>query len=198
MQRVLARTRFLEMFARESYHTCTADSTENTPTRPARGMAPLSVLRPWLLLRRHPRTPSLPGLQGRTVATHSTLESTHGPGTAWYARAWGGAAVTTFSTDPAEIQHYFDLLFPDAPPNAYVVLSGLSQGKLLSRWLSPSQIPQICGPLATQATHSDMYINLGLRHPDCTPRPETRGDNEDVYAIGGLWVDCDHNGGPHS
>jgi putative DNA primase/helicase len=43
-----------------------------------------------------------------------------------------------------------------------------------------------------------MYVGVGLRHPDCTPTPDIRGASEDVYALGGLWIELDHSAGVHA
>jgi putative DNA primase/helicase len=44
----------------------------------------------------------------------------------------------------------------------------------------------------------EVYINLGVRHPGCTPHPRKRGTADEVYALPGLLIDLDHAGGTHS
>jgi putative DNA primase/helicase len=108
------------------------------------------------------------------------------------------------STDPAEVQRYFDLLFPDPPPDASVVVSWPEQKRLESRWnnfsgwLSNARLPEFCRRLARKAARCNIYIGVGLRHPDCKPDPHTRGSSVDIYALPGLWVELDHSAGVHA
>ena len=97
-----------------------------------------------------------------------------------------------------EVQAYFDTLYHDIPEDAYHVASWRSRpdAPLKHKWMRAAQVnPE---GIANFAQKADIWLGIGLRHPDCTPQDDARGTNEDVYAIPGLWVDLDHKGGTHT
>src|SRR5881397_2807160 len=103
-------------------------------------------------------------------------------------------------TDPVtEIQRYLELLFPDPPPNAYLVVSWINGRKQwCNTWFRSTNVTLTVKYLGKKLQPFNAYVGLGLRHPDCTPAPGTRGESHDIYAIGGLWVELDHNQGVHA
>ena len=97
------------------------------------------------------------------------------------------------------LQGYLALLFPDPPPNAWLVVSWLdTQRQWRSAWFRTHEIAAAGERILALSARRDVYIGLGLRHPHCRPGTGTRGTSDDVYAIGGLWIEFDHNGGVHA
>lgn len=111
----------------------------------------------------------------------------------------GSSATSTPAIDTIEIGHYLGLLFPDPPADAWLVVSWVDSARqFLSQWFRSPETDQAIQFLGSQAPRHDVYIALGLRHPDCTPEPATRGTSDQVYAISGLWIEFDHNAGAHA
>jgi replicative DNA helicase len=105
--------------------------------------------------------------------------------------------MTTPQIEAQEAQHYLDLLFPDPPPDTWLVVSWLvAPHDFRSQWFRMAQVGGAARFIVQQAQQCDIYVGLGLRHPQCVP--QGRGSCEDVYVIGGLWFEADHNGGVHS
>lgn len=101
--------------------------------------------------------------------------------------------------DAQAVQRYLDLLYPDAPQDAWLVVSWLvAKDDFRSQWFRAAQTGDAARFILKQAQHYNVYLGLGVRHPDCTPTPGTRGESPDVYAIGGLWIEFDHNAGVHA
>ena len=101
--------------------------------------------------------------------------------------------------DAIEISHYLELLFPDPPAEAWLVVSWPDGSRqLLSRWFRSPEKDQAVRFLARQARRTNMYVGLGLRHPACAADEHSRGTSEEVYAIGGLWIEFDHSKGVHT
>jgi hypothetical protein len=88
-----------------------------------------------------------------------------------------------------------DWFWPDAPANAFLVLSWKHQGDFCSRWFRMADLAAFLVALFRKARVTDTYVGMGLRHPHC--QPIGRGTSEDVYAIGALWIECDHTAGIH-
>jgi hypothetical protein len=88
-----------------------------------------------------------------------------------------------------------DWFWPDVPANAFLVLSWKHQGDFCSRWFRMADLAAFLVALFRKARVTDTYVGMGLRHPHC--QPIGRGTSEDVYAIGALWIECDHTAGIH-
>jgi hypothetical protein len=105
----------------------------------------------------------------------------------------------------AETAHFFDLLYPDAPSDAWLVVSwpdheSPAQGTppMISRWYRMRDRSRAERRMAHGADQHDLYFGVGLRAPSCQPRTTARGKNLDVMAIPGLWIEFDHQGGVHT
>lgn len=99
----------------------------------------------------------------------------------------------------AEVQRYLERLYPDPPLDAWLVISSLvSQDHFRSQWFTIAQADDAARYIVAQAQRYNVYVGLGLRHPNCTAEPGTRGESKDVYALGGLWIEFDHNAGVHA
>ena len=104
-----------------------------------------------------------------------------------------------------EAAHFFDLLYPDAPNDAWLVVSwpdheSPAQGAapMISRWSRMRNRSSVERRIATGADQHDLYFGVGLRHPSCEPRKTARGKNSDVMAIPGLWIEFDRQDGVHT
>ncbi len=97
-----------------------------------------------------------------------------------------------------DVQQYLELLYPDAPPDAWLVVSWIAaQGPWCSRWFRITQ-SEDAAAFISQVQGYNVYTGIGLRHPDCTPAADKRGESAEVYALPGLWIEFDHNAGVHS
>jgi hypothetical protein len=99
----------------------------------------------------------------------------------------------------AKTAHFFDLLYPDAPSDAWLVVSwpdheSTAQGAppMTSRWSRMHDRLRAERRIANRADQHDLYFGVGLRAPSCEPRTAARGKNPDVMAIPGLWIEFDH------
>src|SRR5262245_38489484 len=95
-------------------------------------------------------------------------------------------------TSLLETQRYFDLLYPDAPDEAYLVVSWRTprqDAPMQHQWVRCADMQNLARGIARYAPRADIYIGLGLRHPTCTPQKDTRGKSGDVYALPGLWIE---------
>jgi len=99
-------------------------------------------------------------------------------------------------TDTTQIRQGVDWFWPDAPADAYLVLSYKHQGDFCSLWFRVADLAAFLATLLRKARITDTYVGMGLRHSAC--QPTGRGTSNDVYAIGSLWIECDHNAGVHS
>ena len=107
--------------------------------------------------------------------------------------------MSTPQTDSQEVQRYIEMLYPDPPLDAWLVVSWLvSKDDFRSQWFRVAQRDDAARFIVQQAQHSNVYLGLGLRHPDCSADPGTRGTSQDVLAIGGVWIELDHNAGVHA
>lgn len=94
---------------------------------------------------------------------------------------------------------YLALLFPDAPDDAWLVVSWLQgPNDFRSQWFMMAQQADAIAWLLRVSPLYNTYIGLGLRHPQCQPSSTSRGTSAEVCAIGGLWVELDHTAGVHS
>ena len=99
----------------------------------------------------------------------------------------------------APIKHYLDLLYSDAPPDAWVVVSWLSSaGEWCSSWTRYQDRDETLTTIKTYASSAQVYIGLGLRDPTCQPSSQSRGTSAHVLALPGLWIEMDHSGGIHA
>ena len=96
-----------------------------------------------------------------------------------------------------ETQQYIDLLYPDPPDEAWLVVSWV-EDSFRSKWFRSTQRKAVVQHIVRQARRYNVYLGLGLRHPECTPTPGTRGERAEVYALPGLWIEFDHNAGVHT
>jgi Protein of unknown function (DUF3987) len=103
-----------------------------------------------------------------------------------------------------EIADFFDLLYPDAPSDAWLVISwpdheSPTQGAhpMISHWSRMRDRSRAERRIANGADQHDCYFGVGLRAPSCEPRTTVRGKNSDVMAIPGFWIEFDHQGGVH-
>jgi hypothetical protein len=96
------------------------------------------------------------------------------------------------------VQHFLGTLYTDPPEDTYIVVSGKVKGEFPSKWFYADGHDEIAKFIASKAADYDVYINIGLRDPECTPEQDKRGTNEEVYALPGLWVEFDHSGGVHT
>lgn len=102
-------------------------------------------------------------------------------------------------TSVQEVQRYLDCLFPEAPEDAWLVISWLAAPQdFRSRWFRIADRRAAEQTILTLARQFNTYVGLGLRRPQCVPSVYTRGTSEDVLAIGGLWIECDHAAGIHA
>lgn len=117
------------------------------------------------------------------------------------------ASVTSTPQDNqdarSETLRYLDLLYPDPPPDAWLVVSWLVPHDAApppwhSQWFPAPEQEDAARCIVEQARRSNVYVGLGLRRPDCTPGEHTRGSSADVDALPGLWVELDHNAGVHA
>jgi hypothetical protein len=115
-------------------------------------------------MKRDARTPTAPG---------STL---------------GGAPLITTPTPTHEVQRYLALLYPEAPPDAWLVVSWIATDEQwYSQWFRIAQ-SEDAAAFISQAQGHNVYTGIGLRHPDCTPAAEKRGASAEVYVLPGLWI----------
>jgi predicted P-loop ATPase len=102
-------------------------------------------------------------------------------------------------TGHAALERYLDLLFPEAPDDAWIVVScRVPPAQFYSQWFLTGDRAALITYISAQAETSNVHVGLGLRQPQCQPQRNVRGTNEDVCGIGGLWVECDHNAGRHA
>jgi putative DNA primase/helicase len=98
--------------------------------------------------------------------------------------------------DLRQLRHAIGLLWPEAPDDAWLVISWVAQGQFCSRWLHMGDADDALTFLLRIARSHDCYVGMALRHPACVPTG--RGSSEDAFAIGSLWVEIDHNQGMHA
>ena len=100
---------------------------------------------------------------------------------------------------PRPIAQSLDRLFPDPPPDAWLVVSRTDpSGAFPSVWFRAAEVPAAARWLAEHAADHNVYVAMGLHDPAHTPPPASRGSRETVCAIPGLWVELDHNQGAHA
>jgi hypothetical protein len=104
----------------------------------------------------------------------------------------------TTQAELQQVQYFFELLYPNPPAEALLVLSNLDNGRWYSQWFRSALSADAAVYAHLKAAWYDIYLGIGLRHPDCTPTPNKRGDSPDVYALPGLWIEFDHNAGVHA
>jgi putative DNA primase/helicase len=104
----------------------------------------------------------------------------------------------TTQAEPQEVQRYFELLYPNPPDDALLVLSNLNNRRWYSQWFRIAQSADAAVSASRLAGCYNVYTGIGLRHPDCTPAVDKRGGSADVYALPGLWIELDHNAGVHT
>ena len=104
-----------------------------------------------------------------------------------------------------ETAHFFELLYPDVPRDAWLVVSWPErespvQGAppMRSHWYRMHQRSQAERFMSNRAARHDLYVGVGLRASSCEPRRWARGKSSDVMAIPGLWLEFDHQGGVHT
>lgn len=108
----------------------------------------------------------------------------------------GTALLAPSCTD---VQHYLDLLFPDVPDDAWLVISWfVPPDRFCSQWFLAGHRDDLMKCIAEHAPTFNVYIGLGARHPQCQPHTDMRGTSDDVCALGGLWVEFDHAAGKHA
>jgi hypothetical protein len=106
-----------------------------------------------------------------------------------------------------EIQHFFEILYPDVeagwlvlthPDAAQPTPSG--KPALLSDWFDVARASLATIAQAAQALchHVTVYFSVALQHPACTPGAWHRGKNATAYLIPGLWFDLDLAYGQHA
>ena len=101
--------------------------------------------------------------------------------------------------DPDAIAQYLARLFPDPPPDAWLVVSRTDpSGAFPSAWFRAAELPAAVDWLAQHAAQFNVYVAMGLHDPAHTPLPASRGTRETVCAIPGLWAELDHNQGAHA
>jgi hypothetical protein len=106
--------------------------------------------------------------------------------------------MTIQQRDTLEVQRYLDLLYPDALPDTWLVVSWVAaNGQGCSRWFRLNQ-SEDAAAFISQAQSYNVYTGIGLRHPDCTPAADKRGESAEVYTLPWLWIEFDHNAGVHS
>ena len=99
---------------------------------------------------------------------------------------------STAATSAKQLQQFLRLLYPTLPQDTWLVVSW--QGRYFqSRWFPVAQSKEVTPFVREMAPEHDVYVGLGLRARQTTGR----GTSADVGAIGGLWVEFDHNGGHH-
>jgi hypothetical protein len=106
----------------------------------------------------------------------------------------------------AETARFLNLLYHDAPDDAWLVISWpdpeiSANGKkppMLSAWYRLRQQRIALRRIIGLSPHHNVYVAPGLRHPSCRPRRTARGPSSDVSVIPGLWVEFDHQGGVHT
>ena len=101
--------------------------------------------------------------------------------------------------DPDAIAQYLARLFPDPPPDAWLVVSRTDPSDAFpSAWFRAAELPAAALWLAEHTADHNVYVALGLHDPAHTPPPARRGARETICAIPGLWVELDHNQGAHA
>lgn len=98
----------------------------------------------------------------------------------------------------ATILNYLQCLYPDPPPDAWVVCSAKTPQGFPSHWVRANALDQAANWIAGQSIQRDTYVGLGLRDPSCIPDPASRGTIAEVCALPGLWIECDHRAGTHA
>jgi phage/plasmid primase, P4 family, C-terminal domain len=109
------------------------------------------------------------------------------------------SAPSTTAAAPQQVQRYFELLYPDPPDAAWLVVSFFDTNRRwCSQWFPVVQRADAAACAGLMADWYNVYFGIGLRHPDCTPAVTKRGDSTEVYAVPGLWVEMDHSAGVHA
>jgi len=102
-------------------------------------------------------------------------------------------------TSSEEVRRFLDLLFSNANPHAWLVVSWLNAGQQFrSRWFRRTDAPAITAFIVQQAQRFCTYVGLGLRHPDLPGKASGRGTSDEVVSIAGLWMEWDSAAGQHS
>jgi hypothetical protein len=82
--------------------------------------------------------------------------------------------MTIQQRDTLEVQRYLDLLYPDAPPDAWLMVSWIAaNGQWCSRWFRLDQ-REDAAAFIIQTQSYNVYTGIGVRHPDCTPAADKR------------------------
>lgn len=104
-------------------------------------------------------------------------------------------ALTTHSR---QVQQYLVDLFHNAPPEAWLVVSWLTDKReFLSRWFRIKDGKKATACIVAHAKHCNVYTPLGLRHAGCTGT-QGRGTSEQVAALSGIGLDFDDQSGSHA
>jgi hypothetical protein len=107
----------------------------------------------------------------------------------------------------AEIQHFFELLYPGVQDGWLVIswpdpytLTAQGTHPLVSQWVNPHTHPwtEVAGAVQAFAQTRDLYFGVALQHPDCAPARTRRGRNASAYVLPGLWADIDLATGQHT
>lgn len=111
-----------------------------------------------------------------------------------------GRTVSIRIIDPHRVQMLQEslaLFWSDPPDDLWVVASWADPAKgFCSQWVRVRDLDQALLLLEEKSQHYDTYVGMGLRRAVC--QPVGRGTSDDVGAIGGLWIECDHAGGVHT
>ena len=97
-----------------------------------------------------------------------------------------------------EDQRYLEALYPDAPDDAWIVLSWGTASQLTHAWFRVAQREELLTCIRTERQRGEVYCGVGLRDPRITPHGTMRGTSDQVFALPALWVEMDHNEGVHA
>jgi hypothetical protein len=108
--------------------------------------------------------------------------------------------VTIVAQNPQRfqcIQDSLTLFWPDPPEDVWLVVSWTDASKTFpSAWFRYRDLAQAVTFLEEKSREFNTYVGMGLRHATC--QPGGRGTNDDVAAIGGLWIEFDDSRGVHT
>ena len=107
----------------------------------------------------------------------------------------------------AEIQHFFELLYPDVHDGWLVIswpdpyaLTAQGTHPLVSQWvpLRERRWPELAQGLMRFTPTRNLYFGVAIQHPDCEPHRSRRGRSTSAYILPGLWADIDIATGQHA
>jgi hypothetical protein len=96
------------------------------------------------------------------------------------------------------IYQFLTTLYPDPPAESVLSCTYRQEKNIQSRWFHADDLVTASTHLAEKSLTTDAYIGMGLRSLPPDASPHWRGKNDDVIALPGLWLECDHNAGIHS